>query len=137
MTTFFADTSCFLALLNPTDQDHARALTISRRTSDTIATTEFILVELASHLSSPRHRDLFLRALAHLRGSPFVNIVPCSSELLQRGVEMFLRRMDKEWSLIDCISFVVMEQLELDLALTAYHHFVQAGFRALLLENPS
>jgi hypothetical protein len=40
--------------------------------------------------------------------------------------------MDKEWSLVDCISFAVMKQRKIKEALTADHHFVQAGFRAIL-----
>ena len=42
-------------------------------------------------------------------------------------------RPDKEWSLTDCISFEVMAELGLTEALTADHHFEQAGFRALLV----
>jgi uncharacterized protein len=43
-----------------------------------------------------------------------------------------LSRRDKEWSLTDCISFVVMKERGLTEALTADHHFEQAGFKALL-----
>lgn len=39
---------------------------------------------------------------------------------------------DKDWSLTDCIFFVVMRQLGLTDALTADRHFQQAGFKALL-----
>jgi hypothetical protein len=41
-------------------------------------------------------------------------------------------RPDKDWSLIDCISFVVMEEEGIQEALTADQHFEQAGFTALL-----
>jgi hypothetical protein len=41
-------------------------------------------------------------------------------------------RPDKDWSLTDCISFVVMEDENIKEALTADHHFEQAGFVALL-----
>jgi predicted nucleic acid-binding protein len=41
-------------------------------------------------------------------------------------------RPDKDWSLTDCISFVVMENQDITEALTADRHFVQAGFTALL-----
>jgi hypothetical protein len=52
--------------------------------------------------------------------------------MLDRGLTLFSRRPDKEWSLTDCTSFVVMQQERLTDALTTDHHFEQAGFRALL-----
>jgi len=47
----------------------------------------------------------------------------------------FAARPDTEWSLVDCLSFVVMKQRRLTQALTTDHHFAQAGFRALLRED--
>ncbi len=52
--------------------------------------------------------------------------------LLDRGFELFSRRADKEWSLTDCTSFVVMREEGLTDALTTDHHFEQAGFSVLL-----
>ena len=46
--------------------------------------------------------------------------------------ELFHARLDKEWSLTDCISFVVMQREGITDALTGDHHFEQAGFTALL-----
>jgi predicted nucleic acid-binding protein len=40
--------------------------------------------------------------------------------------------MDKEWSMTDCLSFLVMQQCGLTEALTSDEHFEQAGFKALL-----
>ena len=45
---------------------------------------------------------------------------------------LFAKRPDKEWSLTDCISFIVMQEYGLTEALTADHHFEQAGFTILL-----
>jgi predicted nucleic acid-binding protein len=61
-----------------------------------------------------------------------ITIIEGSHELFQRGVELFASRTDKEWSLTDCTSFVVMEEQGLSEALTADRHFEQAGFIALL-----
>jgi predicted nucleic acid-binding protein len=58
-----------------------------------------------------------------------------SGSLLERGMELFRQRADKAWSLADCVSFVLMADQRLTDALTCDHHFVQAGFRALLLED--
>lgn len=62
----------------------------------------------------------------------------CSSvdtTLLKRALQLYTARADKTWGLTDCISFVVMQDQKLTEAITADQHFVQAGYRALLLIN--
>jgi predicted nucleic acid-binding protein len=63
--------------------------------------------------------------------SPRFHIIPLDSRLLDRGLERMASRPDKDWSLTDCISFVVMENQDITEALTADRHFEQAGFTAL------
>ena len=52
--------------------------------------------------------------------------------IYDQGFALFSARLDKEWSMTDCISFAVMQREGLNEALTADHHFEQAGFVALL-----
>jgi predicted nucleic acid-binding protein len=77
------------------------------------------------------HAD-FLALLGGIRASPRTRVIPLDSLLLQRGLDLFAGRPDKNWSLTDCISFVVMQDEGLTEALTADGHFEQAGFKALL-----
>ena len=78
-------------------------------------------------------RASFLGVLdAALRTNPAAEIVPADDELFEAEVDLYARRPDKEWSLTDCISFVVMAHRGIVEALTGDHHFEQAGFRALL-----
>lgn len=128
----FADTAYFLALLNPADQWHACAKDLSRCTPGPLLTTEFVLVEAGDALSQPINRVRFARLLELLRGQADVEIVPASSELFRHGCELHAGRADKEWSLTDCISFVVMKERAIEHALTSDHHFAQAGFRILM-----
>jgi predicted nucleic acid-binding protein len=44
---------------------------------------------------------------------------------------------DKEWGLVDCSSFQIMEKEQIREALTDDKHFQQAGFIPLLKENIS
>jgi predicted nucleic acid-binding protein len=48
-------------------------------------------------------------------------------------LQLYAARIDKNWGLTDCISFVVMQDQNLVEAATADLHFVQAGYQALLL----
>jgi uncharacterized protein len=68
-----------------------------------------------------------------LQSDPLTKIIPASDSLFRAGLELFAKRPDKEWSLVDCISFVVMKQRRLTDALTTDHHFKQAGYNALLM----
>ena len=94
-------------------------------------TTEFVLVEVIDGLSSPLNRGRAHALLDSLRRSPHIEIVSLSPELLAAGVQLHATRPDKEWSLTDCISFVVMADEDLNEAVTGDHHFEQAGFVAL------
>jgi uncharacterized protein len=59
-------------------------------------------------------------------------IVPPTQTLFEQGIAYYAARADKDWSLTDCISFIVMAEQQITEALTGDHHFEQAGFRALL-----
>lgn len=131
MTPVFADTFYFLALLIPSDPAHGRAVAIGRGITGTIVTTGWVLTELFDAMAHPRNR-LVVEFLAELRATGQFTVVPLSDELAEEGVRLFADRHDKHWSLTDCISFVVMQRESLTDALTADHHFEQAGLRALL-----
>jgi predicted nucleic acid-binding protein len=132
MKKVFADTYYLVALLSPGDTAHQRAHSIKLPASTRLVTTAWVLTELANSLRKPPARDGFLRALEALRTNPTSLFVGPDQLLFNAGVELFAERPDKEWSLTDCISFIVMQERGITDALTGDHHFEQAGFRALL-----
>ena len=130
----FIDTSFVLALVNPDDQYHAWSVQAAANLALNAVqrvTTEAVLIEIGNGLSRGRRRMLGLQAIRLLRNDPKLNIAPVDAALIDRAVELFAARMDKEWGLTDCISFVVMRDLGLTRALTTDDHFAQAGFRAI------
>lgn len=132
MKRLFADTSFLVACVSPRDQNHLAALAAVRDSDSRIVVTEFVLLEFANALSSARSRNRVVDFWSLISQDPLAEVVSISKELLIRGCSLFARRDDKDWSLTDCISFVVMEDYGLTDALTADHHFEQAGFKALL-----
>jgi predicted nucleic acid-binding protein len=132
MTAVFGDTFFYVALLSRHDKGHRAARDWAAHHRTPVVTTEFVLLEVANFCRSSRNRQRFANFAQSLRSNPLTTIVPCDSAWFQRGLERFADRLDKEWSLTDCISFVVMEDLELSETLTDDHHFEQAGFRILL-----
>jgi predicted nucleic acid-binding protein len=132
MSAVFADTFFFLALWNAKDAAHARAVALSGTLQGVLVTTAWVLTELGDAMSAPANRLEFIAILNDLSESPHVKIIPPDAALFDEGIQFYARRPDKEWSLTDCISFVVMTKEGITDALTGDHHFEQAGFVALL-----
>lgn len=131
MTSTFADTFYFLALLNPRDAAHSDAVAIRGRLRGHLVTTQYVLTEVADALAAPRDRGKFLALLAAFEADPGVTIVPGSDDLFRRGAGLYRQRPDKDWPLTDCISFVVMGDHGITEALTGDAHFKQAGLRPI------
>jgi predicted nucleic acid-binding protein len=96
---------------------------------------EGIRIELLDTLSSRSARAgamRLLNSLAAAEAKGELLVIPLERELIERGIRRFDGRPDKEWGLTDCISFVVMQDLEIYEAFTCDHHFEQAGFIRLL-----
>ena len=133
MIPVFADTYYFLALRNPNDEGHARAVEATGLlTGRRVVTTAWVLTEMADAQAKPSNRAGFVELMTMLADDSDVQVVPPSMDHFERGVALYTARSDKAWSLTDCISFKVMADLGLNEALTGDHHFRQAGFRALL-----
>jgi predicted nucleic acid-binding protein len=132
MSTLFADTSFYVAIFSPLDALHAKAKGIAAAHRGRIVTTQFVLVEVGNFFCKGKGRAVFQTMMQNLRVAPDIVIVPASTDLFDKGLAYFSSRPDKDWSLTDCTSFVVMQELGLTEALTADHHFEQAGYVALL-----
>ncbi|PXF60537.1 MAG: PIN domain-containing protein [Candidatus Methanogaster sp.] len=130
----FIDTGYILALINTSDEYHERASAITSEIVGRFVITEAVLTEIGNTLSRLRWRSTSVATIEDLRSDPDIEVVSISPELFDRAVKLYSSRRDKEWGLTDCISFVVMQGMEIVDALTTDDHFRQAGFRALLIE---
>jgi uncharacterized protein len=137
MTVCFADTAYFIALVSVDDDAHQAAHLFTASYQGRVITTSAIVCEVANHLSTPPDRQAFAKLLEYVQNDPDVPLIHVDRAIFRQGLELFLARPDKEWSLTDCMSFVVMNRHKLKDALTTDHHYEQAGFRALLKEGKS
>jgi predicted nucleic acid-binding protein len=128
----FIDTFALFAMLNPIDARHLEAMRWFDGSRQPLITTEWILMELADGLSAARTRATAVAINRRLRADTRVTIIASSGELFRRGFDLYANRGDKDWSLTDCISFIVMGDRGITDALTGDHHFEQAGFVSLL-----
>ena len=107
---FFLDTAYVLALLNPHDSYHkrAKALLPSVRVAHEVWITEAVLVEIGNALSRS-NRSTAVAFINSCYVTPNVTVVSVDTALMQRAIDFYHSREDKEWGLTDCISFIVME----------------------------
>ena len=138
MNEVFLDAAHVIALASVTDQYHG----VARRWQGHLEqrgarflTTQAVLLEVENALAGRRFRRGFVAAMGSLKRQSAVEVVLLTPRLFDQGLALFRERPDKDWGLVDCISFVVMRERGLGDALTADAHFQQAGFRALLLER--
>ena len=132
----FLDTSFLQALINRNDQlhDQAKILWPQVRLAAEVWLTEAILLEVGNALCA-RNRSTTAQFIQECFRTPNMRVVPVDSLLFKRGLQLYRERLDKTWSLTDCISFIVMQDQNLKEAVTVDAHFVQAGFRALMRKD--
>ena len=129
--TVFADTFALIAWLNPRDESHAVVSDYLDGFTGRLVTTEWVLVELADALLAPTARGTAVAFLQAVRADPLFEVIRFDPVTYRAGFNLFAGRPDKAWSLTDCISFALMTERGLSEALTADHHFEQAGFRTV------
>ena len=97
-------------------------------------TSNYVVAELVALMASPLRipRPRVTALIDGLKASPYVEIIHIDAALDAAAWQMLKHRHDKEWSLVDCASFVVMQQRGIMEALTTDRHFEQAGFVRLL-----
>ena len=136
--TVFADTGYWIALLDSSDEWHNRAQAVTAKLGSVqIVTSQMVLVEFLTSMRGPRQhlrRDA-LSVVRDLADRPDVKIVGQSSTQFDTAIIRYESRLDKEWSLTDCASFLIMERENIVEALAYDHNFEQAGFIALLRQD--
>jgi predicted nucleic acid-binding protein len=96
-----------------------------------------VLAEVADALCAAPWREQVGTFIGFVQSQAQFTVREESDVLFARGLALYCSRKDKEWSLTDCISFVVMADEGLTEALTGDRHFEQAGFMALLAPRAS
>ena len=137
MNEVFADTSGWASHFLEKDRHHAKASTLITQLQQQnciVVTTNYVLSELVVLLSSfhRQQRSAILNYIEIIRTAEWVEIVHVDEALDEKAWQLLVNRLDKKWSLVDAASFVLMQDRGITDALTADHHFEQAGFVPLL-----
>jgi predicted nucleic acid-binding protein len=128
-----------IASLNPRDSWHTAAIEAEDRLGEAVlrATTQDVFCEVFAAVARyPYLRRSAVETLRAMEDDPLVTLIPQSASLFYQGVSLYKTRSNKGYSLVDCISMVVMREEGITEILTYDHHFEQEGFVALLRKLP-
>ena len=131
MKLVFVDTGAFYALADRSDPAHSRARRFYKECASSLITTDFIFAETMSLMTKRLGKKTSVRFGRGILGSPAIRIEEPSSPVREAAWSIFSRQLDKDYDLIDCISFSIMEAFGIREAFGFDQHFRQYGFRLL------
>ncbi|MGH7960890.1 MAG: type II toxin-antitoxin system VapC family toxin [Candidatus Binatia bacterium] len=94
-----------------------------------LVTTSYVFDEVVTYFNSRGYHAKAVEVGNRLLTSPSVQLVQVDEGLFREGWHYFEQHQDKDYSLTDCLSFVVMERFGIETAFAFDQHFVQAGFK--------
>lgn len=137
MPKVFVGTVFIVALINTNDQHHAQAaLLADTYDGHPLLITDAVLLEVGNALARS-FKPQAIAVIDELLNSPQTELVRLNARLFDEAFALFRSHADKQWGLVDCVSFVAMRAAGVTEVLTHDRHFVQAGFRALMREEGS
>ncbi len=135
MNPIFVDTQYIIATFQENDQWHQKAKSLEPRIANrSYVTTDAVLWEVLNYFSGFGDQVRSeVAAIIHdiFTQSDFLVIEQTRNEFLD-GLELYESRLDKGYSLTDCISMNVCKKFGIKEILTHDRHFEQEGFDILL-----
>ena len=135
MARVYADAAYYIGLLLSNDDLHGTAIDVATQYSSAdLVTSDPVLVEVLAHVSGlgPVARKAAVDLVRELQHDDSMTLVPQTRELFDAGLNLYEQRIDKGYSLTDCMSMIVCRQQQITDVLTHDHHFMQEGFTILL-----
>ncbi len=122
----FLDTSGLIALSDEKDKNHNRAKAYLKEQvhrGARFVLSRNILVEYIDGVTKRIGKEKAIEELDNILNSRLLIIEPVSKMDWDKAVRYFRKYKDQQIDLTDCLSFVIMERLDLRIALTFDHHF--------------
>ncbi|HAO19429.1 MAG: hypothetical protein BWK80_30945 [Desulfobacteraceae bacterium IS3] len=135
MKSLFVDTSGLIALGNAHDKFHKQSALLFKEciiSKKQFVTTNAVILELTNAFSAVKYKPIAIRLVELIYGSKDWSVVIVDKILMDKGIKKFKQMNDKDWGVVDCISMIVAESMDINEIFTNDHHFEQAGFTILL-----
>ncbi len=135
MKIVFADIFYWVSLANSKDSWHSQVKAIAKKLEPVrIITTEEVLIEVLNFFSGYNAimRKKISQLVRNIMNNANIIVMPQSNDTFLAGLDLYERRLDKGYSLTDCISMETMKKYNITDVLTNDKHFFQEGFNILL-----
>jgi uncharacterized protein len=128
LSPLFVDTGYVIALINPNDLYHQQALWWADQYDRyPVITTDAVLLEIGNALSRLARLEA-TNIINYFQTAPESTVVKLTPQLFTAAIDLYSSYQDKTWGLVDCVSFIVMREQQVSMALSFDKHFAQAGF---------
>lgn len=135
MRLIFIDTHYFIAIFHVADEWHKKAVNLESDITDCqFVTTDIILLEILNYFSryGAETREQTVGFVEDVLADEQIKVVEATRETFLGGLQFYSSRLDKGYSLTDCISMNVCRSFGISEVLSHDHHFEQEGFAVLL-----
>jgi len=129
------DSAGFLALWDAGDEHHSAAVHLQANLLSKhrrFLTTDYVVDETATLLMVRHSHSAAVDFLDTVIGSEVLRLEWTGPDRFHAAAAFFRRHADKEWSFTDCVSFTLMQELNIRDCFTTDRHFRQAGFNPML-----
>lgn len=131
MKQIFVDTWYLIAITNVRDVSHEKAKRIASRLGSTfLVTSEGVLTEYLNFFSA-RVKDIRMAAVStvnKLETYEKLEVIHQDHAYFEKSLTLYHSREDKNYSLTDCFSMVIMKENGISEVLTNDNGFVQEGY---------
>lgn len=127
----FIDTGAWYAYFNKGDPDHVQVQQVMDAWNGVWLTTNYVFDEVVTLVGRRVSHRAAVTAGKALRDKDVVRLEWVSRKDETEAWRLFVDRRDKEYSLTDCTSFVVMKRLGLQAAAATDEDFAREGFQRL------
>ena len=131
--TIFVDTGAFFAIKVMSDANHKYALDffnfILENNAAQFVTSDYVLFETVTLMKVRTDNKTAIETGKNLRNNEHITVITMTENLITNAWDIFDTYSDKDFSFVDCSSFAIMKEMNIQKAFTFDRHFGQFGFR--------
>jgi len=127
----FVDTGAWFAIANKNDQFHRKASDQLKRFVDDrtiLITTNLVVHETAMLLSRKLSKEAASRFLQTVYNDDDVEVIHCNEAMEKEAYGIFHHYAEQDFSIADCVSFVMMKELGVRRVFSFDKHFKTMRF---------